>query len=197
MAPSEASILSNFLLTPASLPTVMSLQKFTELFPKRLRSHPHIRVLYRELQQLREQDMDLVNENIDKEIDQGEIQKADLRKAMMEAGVDGLSADDQREMGLDIQLFGQTSTAAPREYHSMPSLLSAMEAACSSIEQDIESVDKDASNLFSELNSTVGELSDLRYGKMQGPAGTTGEEVVNEAIKGLRNLEDACYKNNA
>lgn len=141
--------------------------------------------------------MDLVNENIDKEIDQGETQKADLRKAMMEAGVDGLSADDQREMDLDIQLFGQASTNAPRDYHSVPSLLSAMEAACSSIEQDIDGVDNDASNLLSELNSTVGEMSDLRYGKMQGPAGTSGEEMVNEAIQGLRNLENACYKNNS
>lgn len=197
MAPTEASILSNFLLTPASLPTVMSLQKFTELFPKRLRSHPHVRVLYRELQQLREQDMDLVNENIDKELDQGEIQKADLRKAMREAGVDGLGADDQREMDLDIQLFSQgSSTSAPRDYHSVSSLLLAMDAACSSIEQDIGRVDKDADNLLSELNSTVGEMSDLRYGKMQGPAGTSGEEVVNEAIKGLRNLENACYNAN-
>ncbi|KAA8648765.1 hypothetical protein EYZ11_004919 [Aspergillus tanneri] len=195
MPPSEASILNNFLLSPASLPTAISLQKFTELFPKRLRSHPHVRVLYRELQQLREQDMDLVNSNIDKEIHQGEIQKAELRRSVMETGVDGMSVNDQREMDLDVQLFGQPTTASPSEYHSVSSLLSAMEAACARLEQDIEEVDKESSNCLSELSSTVGEMSDLRYGKMQGPARTSGQEVVNEAIQGLRNLENACYKN--
>lgn len=193
MAPSEASILSNFLLSPASLPTVISLQQFTELFPKRLRSHPHIRVLYRELQQMREQDMDLVNGNIDQELRHGENQKAELRKSILNTGVDGMSADDQREMDMDVQLFGQTSTASPRDYHSVQSLLSAMEAACANIKHEISSVDKDATALLSGLNSTVGELSDLRYGKMQGPTGTTGEDMVHETIKGLEHLEDACY----
>ncbi|GAB1192300.1 hypothetical protein APSETT444_001489 [Aspergillus pseudonomiae] len=127
MAPSEASILSNFLLSPASLPTIISLQQFTELFPKRLRSHPHIRALYRELQQLREQDMDLVNGNIDQELRQGESQKAELRKSILNTGVDG-------------------------------------------------------------------ELSDLRYGKTQGPLGTTSEDMMNETIDGLEHLENACYR---
>ncbi|KAE8415680.1 Ctf8-domain-containing protein [Aspergillus pseudocaelatus] len=168
MAPSEPSILSNFLLSPASLPTVISLQQFTELFPKRLRAHPHIRVLYRELQQLREQDMDLVNGNIDQEVRQGESQKAELRKSILNTGVDGMSSNDQREIDMDVQLFGQTSTAAPSDYHSVSSLLSAMETACANIEHEISGVDKDASTLLSELNLTVGELSDLRYGKTQG-----------------------------
>ncbi|KAE8352370.1 Cnl2/NKP2 family protein-domain-containing protein [Aspergillus coremiiformis] len=194
MPPSETSILSNFLLSPASLPTVISLQQFTELFPKRLRSHPHIRVLYRELQQLREQDMDLVNGNIDQELRQGETQKSELRKSILTVGVDGMSVDDQREMDLDVQLFGQPSTASPSDYHSVSSLLSAMEGACANIEREISGVDKDATTLLSELNQTVGEMSDLRYGKMQGPVGTTGEDMVNETIRGLEHLEDACYR---
>ncbi|EIT80802.1 hypothetical protein AO1008_05640 [Aspergillus oryzae 100-8] len=152
MAPSEASILSNFLLSPASLPTIISLRQFTELFPKRLRSHPHIRALYRELQQLREQDMDLVNGNIDQELHQGESQKAELRKSILNTGVDGMSANDQREIDMDVQLFGQTSTAAPSDYHSVSSLLSAMETACANIEHEISGVDKDANTLISELN---------------------------------------------
>ncbi|KAG2419590.1 hypothetical protein HFD88_004386 [Aspergillus terreus] len=194
MAPSETSILSNFLLSPASLPTVISLQQFTDLFPKRLRSHPQIRVLYRELQQVREQDMDLVNSNIDTEARQGENQKAELRRSIMKTGIDGVSIHDQREMDVDVQLFGQPSTAAGNDYHSVSSLLSAMESACASVESEIAEVDQNASTLLAELNTTAGELSDLRYGKMQGPAGTTGEEVVSEAIRGLKNLEDACYR---
>ncbi|EAW10512.1 Cnl2/NKP2 family protein [Aspergillus clavatus NRRL 1] len=193
MAPSEASILSHFLLSPASLPTVISLQQFTELFPKRLRSHPHIRVLYRELQQLREQDMDIVNGNIDREVHQGEAQKAELRRAILKTGVDGMDANDQREMEMDVQLFGQETNAASSEYHSTASLLSAMEEACTNLENEASQVDRDAATVLSELNATVGDLSDLRYGKLQGPAGSSGEEMVQEAIEGLNHLEQTCY----
>lgn len=194
MAPSEASILSNFLLSPASLPTIISLQQFTELFPKKLRAHPHIRVLYRELQQLREQDMDTVNGNIDQEVRQAETQKAELRKNIMKNGVDGMEENDRREMDMDVQLFGQGVNAASSEYHSISSLLSAMETACSNIEHEISQVDQEAANVLTGLSATVGELSDLRYGKMQGPAGSSGEEMVKEAIDGLEHLEQACNR---
>ncbi|KAL5001950.1 Cnl2/NKP2 family protein-domain-containing protein [Aspergillus recurvatus] len=193
MAPSETSILSNFLLSAASLPQIISLKQFTRLFPKRLRSHPHIRVLYRELQQLREQDMNIINENIDKEVRQGDSQKAELRKSIAKTGVDGSGSNDQREMDMDVQLFGSTS-ASSDEQHSASSLLEAMEAACTDIEREIAVVDREAATLLSELNSTVGDLSDLRYGKMHGAVGATDEEIVSEAIRGLDNLEDACYR---
>ncbi|KAL5046841.1 hypothetical protein BDW71DRAFT_181255 [Aspergillus fruticulosus] len=192
MAPSETSILSNFLLSAASLPQIMSLKQFTELFPKRLRSHPHIRVLYRELQQLREQDMDIVNENIDKEVRQGDVQKSELRECIAKTGVDGSGPKDQREMDMDVQLFGSTSPSTG-EQHSVSSLLAAMEASCSDIEREIARVDGEAAALLSELNSTVGDLSDLRYGKMHMSVGATGEEIVSETIRGLDNLEYACY----
>ncbi|KAL3452502.1 Cnl2/NKP2 family protein-domain-containing protein [Aspergillus insuetus] len=196
MAPSEPSILANFLLAAASLPTILSLKQFTELFPKRLRTHPHIRVLYRELQQLREQDMDIVNENIDREVRQGESQKAELRKSIAKTGIDGADPNDQREMDMDVQLFGPTS-ASSDQVHSVSSLLSAMETASASVEHEIAAVDEEAAALLSELNSTVGDLSDLRYGKMHGSVGATDDEVVSEAIRGLVNLEDACYRKSA
>jgi centromere-localized protein 2 len=193
MAPSEETILSNFLLSPAPLPTVLSLQKFTELFPKRLRNHPHIRTLYRELQQVREHDMDRVNGNIDREIKQGERQKAELRKATLAAGVEAANPDEQREMDVDLHLFGQNRTD-PEDYHSVASLLAEMDAACGNIEREISNVDREAEDLLKQLNTIVGDMSDLRYGKLQGPAGTANN-LAEEAIKGLQNLEDACYKN--
>ncbi|KAJ5234214.1 uncharacterized protein N7469_003382 [Penicillium citrinum] len=191
MAPTEESILSNFLLSPAPLPTVLSLQKFTELFPKRLRGHPHIRTLYRELQQVREHDLDRINENIDEETQRGERQKAELRKASRASGVEAANADEQRELDVDLHLFGQNSTEQEL-YHSPASLLEEMEAACANIEREIGEVDREAEGLLKELQTAVGDLSDLRYGKLQGPAGTEsnlGEEVV----RGLENLENACY----
>lgn len=193
MAPSEESILSNFLLSPAPLPTVISLQKFTELFPRRLRGHPHIRTLYRELQQVREHDMDRVNENIDQEIRQGERQKAELRKARRATGVEAANDEEQREMDVDLHLFGQNLTTGPDDYHSVDSLLAAMETASANIEREIADIDREAATLLKELNTTVGDLSDLRYGKLQGPAGTANT-LASETIQGLQNLEEACYK---
>lgn len=196
MAPSEAYILSSFLLSPASLLTVISLQQFTELFPKRLRSHPHIKTLYRELQEIREQDVNVVNVNIDQETKDGKKQKEELRRSVMKSGVEDMDDHDRREMDMDVQLFGQkTNVASSEDYHSVSSLLSEMESACTSIERDISRIDQDAASIMSELNMTVGDLSDLRYGKMQGPG--SADDVVDQAIQGLANLEDACYRTSA
>lgn len=194
MAPSEAYILSSFLLSPGSLPTVISLQQFTELFPKRLRSHPHVKTLYRELQEIRDQDLNVVNGNIDQETKDGERQKEELRKAIVKTGIEDMNEHDRREMDMDVQLFGQKTDVASssEEYHSVSSLLSEMESACTNIEHDISRIDQDAAAIMSELNTTVSDLSDLRYGKMQGPG--SADDVVDHAIQGLANLEDACYR---
>ncbi|KAJ5777540.1 hypothetical protein N7520_000786 [Penicillium odoratum] len=191
MAPSEESILSNFLLVPASLPTVLSLQKFTELFPKRLRNHPHIRSLYRELQQTREHDMDQVNENIDNEIQQGERQRAELHKASLAAGVEAANEDEQREVDMDLHLFGQTALNL-QDYHSVESLLTEMETACAHIQEEIDDMDQDSKGLVAQLSTTVGDLSDLRYGKFAGPG--SAKDVAEQSINALQNLEDTCYQ---
>lgn len=136
--------------------------------------------------------MDRVNENIDRELKQGERQKAELRKATLAAGVEAANEEEQREMDVDLHLFGQNHTD-PEDYHSVGSFLAEMDAACANIEREISDVDREAEGILKELNTTVGNLSDLRYGKLQGPAGTSSN-VAEEAIKGLQNLEDACYK---
>lgn len=196
MAPSESFILSSFLLSPASLHTAVSLQQFTEMFPKRLRSHPHVKALYRELQGIREQDINQVNGNISMETRNGIRQKEELRRSVMKTGIDGMSDHDRKEVDMDTELFGQTSGLSSEDYHSVSSLLSEMESASANIEQDISDIDQEAAKILSELNTTTSELSDLRYGKTQGPAGNA-EEVVDQAIEGLANLEDACYRSTA
>jgi centromere-localized protein 2 len=193
MAPSEESILSNFLLSPAPLPTIISLQKFTELFPKRLQSHPQVKLLYRELQEMRSQDMDLVHENIKAEVTRGRSQKAELRKAWESTGVDGITDGQQHEMDMDLQLFGETSNIHQEDCHTLPSLLPEMEEACSALQREIIATENDASTTLAELRAIVSEMSDLRYGKFNKPAGTEAD-VVSEAVKGLESLEDACNR---
>lgn len=195
--PSELSILSNFLLSPAALPTVIPLHKFTELFPKRLQSHPQIRILYRELQELRSQDMDRVSENILHEVRRGERQKAELRSALQTRGVDGLDAHDQREMDLDLQLFGSSSSASAGaanrtvECYTFADLVEEMERACVALEREIATTENDAEKTLEEMRKIVGELSDLRYGKLNKP-GVTPDDYVTETVRGLKRLEEAC-----
>ncbi|KAK2748856.1 hypothetical protein FQN55_003998 [Onygenales sp. PD_40] len=196
MAPSEESIWTNFLLSPSPLPTIISLEKFTELFPKRLQSHPQIRVLYRELQHIRSQDIDLVRENIDKEIRRGERQKEELRIAKHATGISGMDKHDKMEMDMDVLLFGQPPDASSAEnMHTLDSLLPEMENACASIEKEIEATDAEAARIMAELTSVVGELSDLRYGRFNKPAGVA-TNFVGETIKGLKELESACSPSN-
>ncbi|WEW60835.1 hypothetical protein PRK78_006323 [Emydomyces testavorans] len=191
MPPSEESILANFLLSPSPLPSIISLEKFAELFPKKLRSHSQIRTLYRELQHIRAQDIALVKENIEKEIKAGERQKEELRKASANRGVSTLDARDRMELGMDIQLFGLPSVPAPEDVHTLETLIPEMERAIVAMEKEIEMTEKESSAILSQLTATVGELSDLRYGKFNTVPGADNT-VADEVVRGLNNLEDAC-----
>jgi centromere-localized protein 2 len=75
MAPTEATILSQFLLPPSPLPSVITLKAFTELFPKNEQSSPQIRALYRELQHQRARVVDTVTRNITAEVKRGDAQR--------------------------------------------------------------------------------------------------------------------------
>lgn len=90
MAPNEATILENYLLLPARLPAVVSLQEFTSYFPKSQQSSPQIRTLYRDLQQQRNAVVDTVAANIDTEVQRGKA----LRRAVIKARREAAQEDD-------------------------------------------------------------------------------------------------------
>ena len=142
--------------------------------------------------------MDLINENIDREVEKGKEQKAELRMASKKGGVEGMDGNDQREMDMDMQLFGPgpgaASTSSSDDFHSLSSLISEMETACDGIEREIDGLDKGADSILSDLNLTVGEMSDLRYGKFQGSTGQNADEVVDETVEALGNFENACNR---
>lgn len=77
MAPTEATILSTFLLPPAPLPQLISLQAFTALFPRAQQSSgvPQIRSLYRDLQHQRSKLVDTIAQNIATEVKRGNKQR--------------------------------------------------------------------------------------------------------------------------
>ena len=191
MAPTEDSILGDFLLAPAPLPTVTSLNKFAELFPKNQRSHPQVKLLYRELQHLRATDIDIVRENITKELAKGESQRRAIYKAWKagQKDVDGLS---QTDLNMDVQMFGSTSNLPSAPPHTISTMLSGLEQACQDVERDLEDTKAEAQRALEEIRATVGGLSDLRYGKFNNQAGSN-KTVVNEVTEGLRRLEEACH----
>lgn len=87
--PSELKILSSYLLVPAQLPTIISLQEFTELFPAKLQSSPHIRTLYRDLQSQRNGIVDSVAVEIEDQVQRGkELRRLVIRTRRANEGQD-------------------------------------------------------------------------------------------------------------
>lgn len=104
MAPTESSILSNFLLLPAPLHTFITLQKFTELFPRPQRSNPQIKLLYRELQYLRGLQTDEIKENIAQEVKIGSRQQKEVARARRKTERYEIEGFDGREIDMEIEV---------------------------------------------------------------------------------------------
>lgn len=85
MAPTEAVILTNYLLVPAQLPTIISVKEFTELFPHAQRSSPQVRRLYRDLQIQRNALIDNVTSGIEQQAKRGKALRRDILRSKREA----------------------------------------------------------------------------------------------------------------
>jgi centromere-localized protein 2 len=85
MAPSETSILSNFLLPPAPLPMVVTLAQFRRLFPRPTRDRPAVRALYAELAHQVSLGVDEVKRNIAAEVRRGVALRRQVREARRRA----------------------------------------------------------------------------------------------------------------
>lgn len=193
MAPTEASILSDFLLSPAALPTIIPMNKFTELFPKGQRSHPQVKLLYRELQHLRATDIGIVKENIAKEITKGARQMTSMHKAWS-AGRGDVNGANKAGLDIDVKMFGATSNLPSAQAHTISSMLSELDRACSDLEKELEETQPESESVLEHVQTAVGELSDLRYGKLGTTAGSR-RTVGTEVADGLRRLEEACQSN--
>lgn len=96
MAPTEATILRNYLLLPSRLPSIISLQEFTSLFPKSQQSSPQVRALYRDLQQQRNAVVDTVSANIDAEVKQAKALRRTIIRTQKESEYE--EQDDEIEI---------------------------------------------------------------------------------------------------
>jgi centromere-localized protein 2 len=94
MPSQEGKLLTDFLLAPAALRDFMTLREFTDIFPKGHRTNPAVQDVYRELQRLREKDIDLVRRSIADEV----VRSKRLRR---EYAQERRQLDDATVAGLD------------------------------------------------------------------------------------------------
>ena len=112
MPSTEAKLLADFLVAPASLRDFMTLSQFTDIFPKGHRSNPAVKELYRELYTLRERDIEAVRQDIALEVKRSKPLRRDYareRRQVDEANVAGLDPvalrmEEEVRKTLDIQI---------------------------------------------------------------------------------------------
>lgn len=85
MAPTEATILTNYLLVPAQLPSIISLEEFTQYFPRAQRSSPQVRRLYRDLQVQRNALIDDVASDIEQQAKRGKALRREILRSKRES----------------------------------------------------------------------------------------------------------------
>ncbi|KAI9681356.1 MAG: hypothetical protein M1817_002639 [Caeruleum heppii] len=190
----EKALLRQFLLDPAALPEVISLEDFTDLFPRALRSNPQVPVLYRELQHERARTIDHVDANISSEVKRGVAQRREVVRARRaeekENGVEQTEGD-QREVEMEVDFYGQTSNLPTNNHHTLSSIIPELQAACVDVEIEIAAMDDELETVREDVRSIIGDLSDLRYGRFN-KAGGGAEAVGQEVLDGLKRLEDLC-----
>jgi centromere-localized protein 2 len=107
MAPSESDLLRNYLLIPAPLPDIMSVQQFANLFPKNLRASPQVRRLYRELQDQRRATIDAVAANIEREQERSRSIRREVKRAKKEAKNEDEDVEVDIEHAVSAKLYLQ------------------------------------------------------------------------------------------
>ncbi|KAI0427861.1 Cnl2/NKP2 family protein-domain-containing protein [Xylaria sp. FL1042] len=184
MAPTEATILHNYLLLPSRLPSIISLQEFTSLFPKSQQSSPQVRALYRDLQRQRNAVVDAVSASIDVEVKQAKA----LRRTIIRTKKEGESEEQDDEIEIERALFGSTSTTIPPKQHSLQSIIPDLDSAIDDIENDLQKLQEEESALLESIKQAAGSMSDLRYGRLSNP------NLTGEVIDGLRSIQETCKR---
>lgn len=120
MAPTESTILNNFLLVPSQLPAIVSLEEFTNFFPRSQRSSPLIRALYRDLQSQRNELVDSVASNIEAEVKRAKGLRRAVARARREA--ESQEYDDEMEIERTVPDTSRSSHSSdvPISSHANP-----------------------------------------------------------------------------
>ncbi|KAK4656206.1 hypothetical protein QC762_309265 [Podospora pseudocomata] len=182
----ETTILTNYLLIPAQLPAIISLQEFTSLFPKPMQHSPHIRTLYRDLQSQRNTLLDTISEEISSQARQGKALRRHVLKAGREAQAQAQEQDDE----IDIERMLGTLPPSQNKNHTLQSILPPLQDAISELESQLQLLRSEEASLLASVQKTVGDLSDLRYGRLANP------KLPEQVLEGLQGLQETCKDKN-
>ena len=194
MAPSETSILEQFLLAPAQLP-ILSLEDFAALFRAKAVSkssakgkavHPLIRALYRDLQRQRGAVVDSVAADIEDEVARGRLlRRYALRERLRADAQEDAAADDELQIELLLRKGGD-DTNTKRNNDSLISTVGALGSAVEDVEAEVRLLEEEEAQLLQTVQQAVGSLSDLRYGRLANP------QLRDQVLEGLDNVQATC-----
>lgn len=66
-----------------------------------------------------------------------------------------------------------------------------MREACEQLEAEIEALENESKEVLDDIKMTVGDLSDLRYGKFNPGLGVSSD-LCKEVVQGLKQIETIC-----
>ncbi|ROW00521.1 hypothetical protein VSDG_03272 [Cytospora chrysosperma] len=181
MAPTESTILANYLLVPAQLPTIISLKEFADLFPRSQQSSPQVRRLYRDLQNQRNALIDEVSSNIETETKRGKVLRREVLRAKRES--ENQEIDD--EIDIERALYGAASGAAVAK-HNINTIIPELDSSVEELHAAIQSLEKEEAELLQSIKQTVGSMSDLRYGRL------SNGQLRKQVLEGLQNVQETC-----
>ncbi|KAH0490502.1 hypothetical protein TgHK011_001969 [Trichoderma gracile] len=181
MPPTESDILTNYLLQPAPLPSILTFNQFVLLFPRQLQHAPQLRSLYRDLQAQRNAVIDAVAANIEDEVKRGAVMRKEVLRLKREAEREDIDG----EVEMERALFGHDS-GLKSATHSIHSVIPELEGAVGALEAEIKRLEDEEAALQESIQQTIGGLSDLRYGKL------ANGKLRDEVVDGLKTLQDAC-----
>jgi centromere-localized protein 2 len=104
MAPTEASILSNFLLTPAPLDAAISREQFAAPFPRAYQASEDVDILYRELSRQIAQGIEEVKANISAESQRGARQQRLISKAQRKTHQSQIDSLELQDIQMDMEV---------------------------------------------------------------------------------------------
>ena len=79
----------------------------------------------------------------------------------------------------------------PKRQHNLSSILPEMEQACADLEAELAASEVEIEAIKEDMESTIGGLSDLRYGRFSKPIGSDSE-LRDEVLEGLERLDGLC-----
>lgn len=88
-------------------------------------------------------------------------------------------------------MFGPSTHNPSAPAHTLGTIKPALARARSELEDEVDALEAEATAARARISALVGDLSDLRYGRLKKQAGTE-EELGQEVVESLQRLEAAC-----